>query len=378
MDHYLITGATGVVGGALVRKLAARGDRRLELLVRGRDEAEARSRVRRLLRELDVDTAAAEGRVVCVRGDVEAPGLGLAGHDHERLCASVTHIVHCAASVRMNLPLEDARRAAVAATGNILDLAEACRRRGALRKVEVVSTVGVGGRWTGPLPERWLDEERRFHNTYEQAKAEAETLVRARIDQGLPATVHRPSMVVGDSTTGQVAHFQVFYHLAEFLSGRRTFGLLPPLGGRTVDLVPADHVAEAIAWSSSTQATCGGVLHLCAGEDDAVPLDLLRSVVRRAFGERGLPLPALRTLPAPAFRRLAAMAAPIAPPAARRALAALPIFLDYLGETQVFSNRATRALLAGAGIAAPKPDRFLGPVLGYYLDRTYGRRGNPG
>ena len=52
---------------------------------------------------------------------------------------------------------------------------------------------------------------------------------------GLPATIHRPSMVVGDSQTGKVIHFQVFYHLCEFLSGRRTLGIVPDTGDAALD-----------------------------------------------------------------------------------------------------------------------------------------------
>ena len=55
--------------------------------------------------------------------------------------------------------------------------------------------------------------------------------------------------VVGDTINGRIIHFQVFYHLCEFLSGRRTLGLAPGFGGARLDIVPADYVAQVIALS---------------------------------------------------------------------------------------------------------------------------------
>ena len=42
------------------------------------------------------------------------------------------------------------------------------------------STVGIGGRTPGVIPERPMPEVNRFHNTYETAKSEAERIVIAR------------------------------------------------------------------------------------------------------------------------------------------------------------------------------------------------------
>jgi nucleoside-diphosphate-sugar epimerase len=274
----------------------------------------------------------------------------------------------------MNLPLEVARTAAVTAVEHVLAFCEAGARAGVFEKAEFVSTVGVGGRWKGPLPERWIDEPRSFHNTYEESKAEAETVVARAIAAGLPATVHRPSMVVGDSRTGHIPHFQVFYHLAEFIAGRRTFGLLPPLAGRTVDLVPSDFVAAAIAWSSTEKAARGKVLHLCAGPAEAVPLEWLRDHVRRQVRDRGLDSPRIRSVSPGLLGGVARLVAPLVGERTRRALSTLPIFLDYLGEEQVFGNQATSALLAKVPIELPRAAAYLGPVLDYYLDARYGRK----
>ncbi len=371
---YFITGATGVVGSAVLAALLERPHTRFRLLIRAPSDAALEARLAGLLGSLRQPHHATGARVTGLKGDVTLPRFGLDEATYRQLAAECTHVVHAAASVRMNLPLEAARTSAVTAVKHVLVFCEAGARAGVFEKAEFVSTVGVGGRWKGPLPERWIDEPRSFHNTYEQSKAEAETVVARAIAAGLPATVHRPSMVVGDSRTGHIPHFQVFYHLAEFIAGRRTFGLLPPLAGRTVDLVPSDFVAAVIAWSSTDEAARGKVLHLCAGPAGAVALEWLRDQVRRRIRERGLDSPRIRSVSPGLLGGIARLAAPFVGARTRRALSTLPMFLDYLGEEQLFSNQATSALLAKVPIELPRAATYLGPVLDYYLDTRYGRK----
>lgn len=371
MTTLFITGATGVLGSAIVRELLENSSHRLVLLIRAKDDTALEKRIEQLLTFLKVDPNVTRTRIEPVRGDTEFTKFGLNSHDYAMLGVSVTHIIHCAAIVRMNLPLDIARRAAVAATENVLQLARLCQANGILQKVEMVSTVGVGGRWQGPLPEKWINEPRNFHNTYEQAKAEAEVIMEHQTKDGLPVTVHRPSMIVGNSHDGSIPHFQIFYYLIEFIAGRRTWGMLPDLSHNHVDLVTADYVAQAIIWSSSNPLTIGKVLHLCAGPDQAVPLDVLRAIILTKFRARGLYVPDERTLPAAWFNIFVRVAAPFAPKQLKRALATLPIFLDYLSEDQSFANTTTRQLLEPAGLVLPQAITFLYPVLDYYLSRTY-------
>lgn len=65
----------------------------------------------------------------------------------------------------------------------------------------------------GVLPECWITEARTFHDIYEQAKAEAERYLQNVLPEGLPITIHHPSMVIGDAGSGRIIHFQIFYAL---------------------------------------------------------------------------------------------------------------------------------------------------------------------
>ncbi len=362
-----VTGATGTVGSALIPFLLANPDNEVRLLLRARDVADLASRLEALHAFWGHAADAPErSRVQALAGDVERPRFGLSPPDHAELTRVCTHIVHCAGKVRMNLPIEAARSAAVASARNVVELARACP---GLQKIEFVSTVGVGGRMPGVVPEIWIDAPRAFHNTYEQSKAEAEDLIRAEVERGLPLTIHRPSMVVGEAAGGRVIHFQIFYYLCEFLSGRRTRGLTPALGEARLDIIPADYVGRALAWASRTPETSGRILHLCAGPEAAIPLFELQRRVRAVWRAQGIDLPRLKPLPPRLLRAALPVLRLLTPAPARKALNALPVFLDYLADTQAFANDQTRRLLESAGIVAPVPSDYLDRLFDYYFRR---------
>ena len=207
MTTYFITGATGAVGSALCEHLLALPDTRLLLLARADDDVHLQKRGETLAKYWGI-TADKAARVEWLRGDTTAASFGLAAADWDAAAAKTTHVIHCAGAVRMNLPIEKARASAVFAAENVLAFARDVARLGQLKKLELVSTVGVLGRQPGLLTETWQGTNRDYHNTYEQAKAEAEVVMQKAIEAGLPATVHRPSMVVGSAATGKIIHFQ--------------------------------------------------------------------------------------------------------------------------------------------------------------------------
>jgi thioester reductase-like protein len=371
MKTYFVTGATGVVGSSLVPVLLDDPEARLLLLIRARSAPELAARLQRLyefwsLGEMEAD---ARPRITAIAGDTTLPQLGLDTAVYGSVADHCTHIVHAAGLVRMNLPLEEARRSAVGSANNIVALARKCR---ALQKVDFVSTVGVGGRLEQAIPERWLTETRTFHNTYEQAKAEAEDYLREQMaHEPLPLTIHRPSMVVGDSRNGRIISFQVFYFLCEFLSGRRTYGLYPSFGDARLDIIGCDIVATAIAAASNDRQTIGRILHLCSGPKDALRIDALKVLARQAFVQHGLTVPRDRVLPRRWFARLALVASKFVPRDTRKALTTLPIYLEYLADSQAFDDSEFRSWLTARGLHRPAPAVYLPTILDFYFAQRY-------
>ncbi|RIK75039.1 MAG: hypothetical protein DCC67_15800 [Planctomycetota bacterium] len=271
-NDVLLTGGTGVVGAALVPELAAKKqDVVIHLLVRARDESDLARRADELHgywrscgQPID------PGRTRFYRGDVTQPRLGLDDRDYAALSACVTHVIHSAGNVRLNESLADARRSAVDSARHIVEFARRGLQQGVLGKVDALSTIGVAGRLRGIVPERRLTERRSFRNTYEAAKAEAEELLWREIDAGMPLTIHRPSMVVGDSRTGRAIRPQVFRYLADFLSGRRTGGFLRPSAGRLGVCARDGGPRVAPVQRPGAGTAAGGAF---AGSPAAVPVD---------------------------------------------------------------------------------------------------------
>jgi thioester reductase-like protein len=373
VSRVFLSGATGTIGSALVPRLLVDEGTSVSLLIRAKDDSDLRRRLQEMLSYWSMLPGDARAsRIRAIRGDISLPGFGLGAEELVRLGSETTHIVHCAASVKLNMTLEQARATAVVPTRTVLALGRRCAESGNLRKIDLVSTVGVWGRAPGLMPERPVPEVREFHNTYEAAKSEAERVIWEEA-VGLPITVHRPSMVVGETGSGRVIHFQVFYHLCEFLTGARTFGVMPNLGQTRLDTVPVDWVADVICWSCQHPEVAGKIFHLCSGPEGAIGLIQLQSRVRQAWQARGLKVPRLRRIDRRLLERLVPLLGALVDAKSRRALRGLSPVLAYLAEDQGFSNSGSARALAAAGMPVPQVDRYLDSVLGYYLDHQPGR-----
>jgi thioester reductase-like protein len=370
MNDFFITGASGVVGSALVPVLLERFDKKIYMLVRARDEEHLQQRFAQLLKYWDFQDPQKATRIVPCLGDMTREHLGMQPSCYARVAGQCSSIIHCGGVVRMNLPLDEARQASISPAKAIVALARELQQGAGLHKLEYISTVGVIGRLHQPLTEVFVNGERTFHNTYEQAKAEAEEYLAAEMNN-LPLTIHRPSMVVGDSGSGRNINFQVFYHLCEFLSGRRTFGVLPDFGDAVLDIVPSDYVAEIIAWSVGEPRLAGQILHACSGPSLALKVSELENHLRqypyfargrRLLGKHNLHIhPVLFKL----FIRIATLTG-----AGREsgAVKALPHFLAYLSDPQIFDDTRTRQALEKIPIPKPHPADYLPVILRYYLE----------
>ena len=373
MKHYFVTGATGAIGSALIPLLLEESENRVWILMRSESRKLLHQRLDKLIVFWDFGDAQAEDarkRIVPVQGDMSAPRFGINPEQYEEITKDCTHIIHCAGVVRMNLPMQEARRHAVDSAENVVNLALACKAAGNLSKIEYVSTVGVGGTMAEDVPEAWITRQRDFHNTYEASKAEAEDYLHEQAEKHeLPVSVHRPSMVVGDSRTGKIIHFQIFYHLCEFLSGRRTMGISPALENARLDMVPVDYVAEAIRWSACNDQTSGKIFHLCSGPEDSIELKDLRKYARERFAEKGLALPPVITLPTAAFMFLMKIISLFLDEKSKRAVKTLPVILDYLADRKAFLNMDTLSFFkANNGPVLPARQEYLNHVLEYYLE----------
>lgn len=153
-------------------------------------------------------------------------------------------------------------RVNVEGTRHILRFAE---RRCALRRHHYVSTCYVSGRWCGPFLETDLDKGQVFNNFYEESKLLAELDVSRSVAAGLPTTIYRPSIVGGDSGTGETQKFDGTYVMLQWLLRQRGVALVPYIGDPTMvrfNVVPSDFVLEALTHLSGLDTSVGRTYQL--------------------------------------------------------------------------------------------------------------------
>lgn len=354
----LVTGATGHVGQALLPLL----DEPVVALVRAKDDAHLAARRADLLSKLPPGYPA--DRLQLVRGDVTEPGLGLSERDRDRVLAEVDSLVHSAASVRFDLPEDVAARENVAATDAMLDLARALADRGRLRRLDHVSTAYVAGDRRGRVYERELNEGQGFRNTYEASKCLAEGHVRAAMAAGLPAAVHRPSIVVGDSRTGLTRSFNVIYWPLRVWAGG-WWSLFPGRRDALVDIVPVDWVASAIARLRAEPGTLGATFHLASG-DEAVTVERIEAELRRVVGG-----PKLRYVDQGTYTKWVrpVLMGPLQLTRQGRAIArGGRAFLPYFVGNPLFDNSALRAAL---GEGPPPVMDYFARIVNYAVERGF-------
>ena len=289
-----------------------------------------------------------------VAGDVTQPLLGLDPEGYAALVRRLSHIVHAAANVRFDASLDDLRRTNVVGTANVLTLAREAHADHGLERVLHVSTAYVAGRRTGEIGEDDLSDRFGFDNDYERTKYEAERLVREATD--LPVTVARPGMIVGDSRTGEIATFNTFYVLLRRYLTQRPH-LVPVNPRLRVNIVPVDHVADAIVRLLMDPRAEGRTVHLTAPRSSLpTAAELIRAVRELARAELGVRLPRPLLVPLPRVR------------VPGRAGDRLDVLLPYLSERRTFRRDDADRLL---GPYELRWQAYLPTLIRFAVDRGF-------
>jgi thioester reductase-like protein len=345
----LLTGATGFLGMDMLARLIDKGDEEVVVLIRAEDEHGARERLAEVLGRLYDEVPAAAAKVCVARGDLTEAGLGLSAAKREQLVGSVDRIIHCAASISFELPLERARAINVGGVERVLELAREIAATGSLERLLHVSTAYVSGRHAGDFGEQDLDVGQEFRNSYEQSKYESERLLAAATD--LPLVVARPSIVVGHSQGGWTSAFNVLYW------PMRAFerGLLEEVPAREdsiVDFVPVDYVTDGLL-TLLAQEEASGTYNLVAGAEALTAGELveLHSSVSGRPPVRFAPQETAGGLPAGA-----------------------ETFVPYFDVRCRFDDARARALLERAEVLKPDPRDYLAELIAYARLVGWGKR----
>jgi long-chain acyl-CoA synthetase len=298
---------------------------------------------------------------VAVAGDITSPRLGLSDAGYGELAERVGTIIHSAASVSFDLPIEEARAINVQGTQRMLDLAAAVPD---LDRFAYVSTAYVGGDRRGTVYE---DDKRcgRFRNSYERSKHEAEALVRS---SGLPWTITRPSIVVGERETGWTASFNVLYAPLRALSAG-AYPVIPARRRAPLDVVSVDYVADAVVALAAHPEAVEGTFHLTAGEHASTIGEVGEMAVE------GLDQHPPRLIPPRIYKRVVhPLVVRRVTPSTRRLLERSEVYFPYFAMRQHFDVARSRALLEPMGIAPSPLPEYFGRLLEFARAARWGRR----
>ena len=316
----LLTGATGFLGQEILAQAAADGRiASVTCVVRPRvvrDPAapggirvlSPAERGRELLSRLGLAGRAAR-KFRFVSGDVEKPLLGIAPEELAALGRTVTHVVHCAASVAFDESYEASFRANVLGCRNALALSLGLQRaEGSPFVLHVaLETSYVHGRRKRALAQEGpLVFPRGFYNNfYELTKAMASIETdRALVEDSLRVVQLLPAIVIGEARTGNNrgdtkvlnAPLNAFGRAREALEALRetpfgapkaaavsAFGLAFP-ADRTaeVNLVTVDRVVEGVLAALTRPEAVGERVHLAT--DHRIRVEEIVRIVREELG----------------------------------------------------------------------------------------------
>lgn len=349
-ETIFLTGFPGFIAERLVERLARR-ETRFFLLVQQNFLEKAMSAVDLLAR----NTNAPPENFTIVVGDITLQNhLGIGAEDLQTIRSQTTAVYHLAAVYDLAVKKEIAHQVNVEGTRNVNELVKTLP---ALRRYNYISTCYVAGRRTGEILETELEHAAGFRNFYEETKYLAELEVE-RLKEEIPVTVYRPSVVVGDSETGETAKYDGIYSLIHYL--RRAPNLLRfvNVGNSAVklNLVPVDFVVESIAALATDERAAGKTVAL-ADPNPLTTEELFDQIAESLTSKKSV----LKPPPQLIEKSLMLPFSPI--------VSGLPFpSVPYFFVPQTYDTRVADELLSAHNIQCPSFASYVGNLLKFVAD----------
>lgn len=341
-----ITGFPGFIAERLVERLAVDGSR-FYLLVQPAFVQTAINAVGRISK----DTGADLDNFAIVEGDITKPDLGIEPDDLETIRAEVTDVFHLAAIYDLAIAKEPAFAVNLDGTKNVNALVRSLPN---LRRYNYISTCYVAGKRTGHILETELQHAAGFRNHYEETKYLAELEVE-RMKPDFLITVFRPSVVVGDSKTGETAKYDGIYYLIHYLRMAPRLLRFLNVGNKEVrlNLVPVDFVVDGIATLSADDEAVGKTIAL-ADPDPLATAEIFDAISRELCGKGS-------ALSLPSGMMESILMLPFSP-----AISGLPhSAVPYFFHPQTYDTAVAAELLAKHSIKCPRFSDYVPNLLDF-------------
>jgi thioester reductase-like protein len=346
-EKIFLTGFPGFIAGRLVRCLAQERGAQFLLLVQPHLVAQARRDLARIAQE--TNSPASNFRIF--EGDITQSDLCLSARDAQTVRSEATMLFHLAAVYDLAVRRDVAMRINLEGTRNVNHFSETIKN---LRRYHYVSTCYVAGKREGLIRETELQHEAGFRNYYEETKYLAEMEVE-ELKARLPITIYRPSVVCGDSRTGETTKYDGIYYLIHYLRMQPHLLSLINIGNTDVrlNLVPVDFIVRAMAALITDERAIGATLQLA----DPQPLtssELFDTIARAIAGHNSR-----LKIPAPLVR--ASLLLPFSPKLTGLPHAAVPYF--FLSQTYDVSGAS--ALLQPHGVRCPSFPSYVSNLVSF-------------
>ncbi len=345
-----MTGFPGFIAGRLAARLA-RPDVQFFLLVQPQFIEKASVAVE----EISKRTSTPLENFALIEGDITKANLDMSADDFSILQSETTDIFHLAAAYDLAVAKDAAFRVNLEGTKNVNEFVRSVRD---LKRYNYISTCYVAGKRLGRILETELDHNAGFRNFYEETKYLAECEVE-KLKADLPITIFRPSVVVGDSETGETAKYDGIYFLIQYL--RKAPGVLRfiNVGNDHVrlNLVPVDFVVEGIADLSMDDKAIGKTIAL-ADPNPLSTAELFDTISERLSGKRSSITPPPKLVQT-------FLSSPISPPITGLPHSAVPYFFI----SQTYDTSIAESLLDPHGVTCPNFHNYVDNLLKFVEKR---------
>ena len=265
-----------------------------------------------------------------------------------------TDVYHLAAIYDLEVKKELAYRVNVEGTKNVNELVTKIEN---LRRYNYVSTCYVAGKRDDVIFESELIHDKGFRNYYEETKYFAEVEVE-KLKATHPVTIFRPSVVCGDSETGETAKYDGIYYVIKFLLKFPEVFRLVNVGNEDVrlNLVPVDFVIDGMVSLAKDERAVGKTIAL-ADPNPLTTKDICDSIAEAVTNKKSVITPPPKMVET-------FLNSPISPTITGLPHSGVPYFFI----PQTYDTKISEKLLEPHNISCPSFRDYVGNLVKFVIE----------
>ncbi len=344
-ETVFITGFPGFIAGRLVKRLAT-PNTQFFLLVQSSFVEKAHKDVQKIAEK----TKTPLKNFAIIEGDITDKNLGLSDTDLNVVVEETTDVYHLAAVYDLSVEKDLAYKVNLEGTKNVNELVTNIKN---LRRYNYISTCYVAGKRDDRIFENELAHDRGFRNYYEETKYFAELEVEKLKAKNIPITIYRPSVVCGDSVTGETAKYDGIYYVITFLMKFPEVFRLVNVGNEDVrlNLVPVDFVIEGMVTLAKDENAVGKTVAL-ADPNPMTTEEICDSIAESITNKKSVITPPPKLVET-------FLNSPISPPITGLPHSGVPYFFI----PQTYDTAVADKLLAPHGVKCPTFSDYVGNIV---------------